>query len=187
MEIALIAAMSKNRVIGKDGNMPWQLPSDLKKFKEVTMGKVLLMGRKTFESIGMKPLPGRINIVITKNSQFADEYVFGQPTLLTVTTLSSGLHLAMTLANGKAKMTGDINLEEVMVIGGESIYNECLPLAKAIYLSTIDIECEGDKYFPEFDRSNWNVLSEEQFVDKKSSLNGIQKELSYRYEILERK
>lgn len=187
MDIALIAAMSDNRIIGKDGTLPWRVPSDLKRFKELTMDKVIVMGRKTFESIGSKPLPGRTNIVITKSSQFADQYIFGQPSLLTVTTLSSALHLAMTLANGKAKLTNDINLEEVMIIGGESLYAECLPLARAIYLSTIHVTCEGDRSFPSFDRSEWKVLHSEECADEKASLNSVKQTLNYTYEVLERK
>ncbi|WP_108306808.1 dihydrofolate reductase [Metalysinibacillus jejuensis] len=129
--ISLIVAHDKNRVIGNDNKMPWHLPGDLQYFKETTMGKPMIMGRKTFESIG-RALPGRRNIVISRNKAYEAE----------------GIELASTLEEA-LRLAG--NVEEVMIIGGEQIFTASLPLADRLYITKIDYAFEGDTYFPSYD------------------------------------
>lgn len=137
--ITLVAAMGKNRVIGIDGRMPWHLPADLKRFKQITMGKPVIMGRKTFESIG-KPLPGRTNIVLTRGDA----------------PLPDGVIRAGSLDAALAE-AGDV--PEVMIIGGAQIYAEALSRATAMELTFVDAAPEGDTYFPEWERSEWDVVA----------------------------
>ncbi len=137
--IILVAAMGKNRVIGIDGRMPWHLPADLKHFKQITMGKPVIMGRRTFESIG-KALPGRTNIVLTR----------GDPPLPDDVIRADSLDTALAAA-GEAP--------EVMIIGGAQIYAEALPQATAMELTFVDAEPDGDTFFPEWERSEWDVAA----------------------------
>ena len=139
--ISIIVAMSSNRVIGRDGGMPWHLPGDLKYFKSVTMGKPIIMGRKTFESIG-KALPGRLNIVISRTEQYWPQGITGVDSLETALTVASAT-----------------SPEEIMIIGGGSIYREALPLADQIYLTEIAAVIEGDTYFPELNTAEWAEIS----------------------------
>jgi dihydrofolate reductase len=141
MKLAIIVAQARNRVIGIDNRMPWHLPSDLKYFKEVTSGKPVIMGRKTFESIG-RPLPGRKNIVVTRN---ADWHHDGVQTAMT-------LPQAIGLAREHAAQSG---ADEVMVIGGAQIYAQALPQADLLYITDVQAELEGDAIFPELDLSEW--------------------------------
>lgn len=130
--LTLIAAMDRNRAIGKGGRLPWHLPDDLRRFKALTLGHTVLMGRKTFESIG-RPLPGRRNVVLTRNPNFQAEGVEVVP------TLEAGL------AGG-----------EIMVIGGGEVYALALPLARRMWLTLVDTEItEADTFFPAFDPSEW--------------------------------
>ncbi|XQF92584.1 type 3 dihydrofolate reductase [Pseudoalteromonas espejiana] len=143
MIISMIAAMANNRVIGLDNNMPWHLPADLQHFKKVTTGKPVIMGRKTFESIG-RPLPGRRNIIITRNENYS---VSG---IETVTTPEAALDLVN-------------EVEEVMIIGGGNIYQQFLPLATRLYLTFIDLAVEGDTQFPDYQaEANWQIVDEQQ-------------------------
>ena len=135
--ISLIVALDKNRVIGLNNGMPWHLPGELQYFKEMTMGKPIIMGRKTFESIG-RPLPGRRNIVITRNPQYGAE----------------GIELALSLEEA-IKIAGDV--EEIMIIGGQQIFTESLPLADRLYITEIDHEFEGDTYLPSYE--GWQKVS----------------------------
>lgn len=138
LDIVLIAAMDRNRVIGKDGQLPWHLPDDLKRFKFLTSGKTILMGRKTAESLG-RALPNRRNLVLTRSRQvpFAG--------METVNSLSE----ACSLASG-----------ELMVIGGGEIYRLCLPLATAMQLTLIDCAVENaEVFFPAFNWNDWQQLS----------------------------
>lgn len=135
MFISLIVAMDRNRLIGRGNALPWRLPADLRHFKAVTMGKPILMGRKTYESIG-RPLPGRHNIVISRNS------AFNAPGC----TLAASLDAALTAAGEAA---------EVMVIGGAQLYAEALPRAQRIYLTRIDAGFDGDAWFPALDADVW--------------------------------
>lgn len=141
MRIALVVAMAKNGVIGDKGAMPWRISDDLKWFKEVTLGKPVIMGRKTFESIG-KPLPGRRNIVITRSSSWAQEGV----------ERAGSINEAIALAEGAAREGG---ADEICVIGGGEIYAQTLDRAERIYLTEVDADVEGDARFPAFDESEW--------------------------------
>lgn len=128
--ISLIAAMSRNRVIGMNGQLPWYLPEDLRRFRALTVGKPVIMGRKTFESLG-KALPDRFNVVVTRQPDYVP------PTGVTV---RSSLEDALKLCAGAP---------EIMVIGGGEIYAQALPVADRIYLTVIDEDIEGDARFPE--------------------------------------
>ncbi|WP_345550675.1 dihydrofolate reductase [Microbulbifer aestuariivivens] len=134
--IAMIAAMARNRAIGRDNTLPWRISADLQFFKRVTMGKPLLMGRKTFESIG-RPLPGRVNIVITRNAAWRADGV----------TVVSSLQEGLSAARQAAVESGSA---EVMVIGGAEIYRQALPLAQRLYVTEVDAEVAGDAFFPVF-------------------------------------
>lgn len=138
MTISIIAALAKNRVIGKDNKLPWNLPQDLAHFHKLTMGKPVIMGQKTFESIG-KHLPGRKNIILTKDNNF-------QPADCVVV---HSIGDALTVADEAA---------EAMVVGGASVYAQFLPLADRLYLTLIDADIEGDAYFPEFNWSDWKEV-----------------------------
>ena len=149
MKISLIVAMAKNRVIGRNNKLPWHLSEDLKYFKRVTMGKPVIMGRKTFESIG-RPLPGRANIVITRNKQYSAE----------------GIKVVHTLEEAKA-LCESIEVvdgtEEAMIIGGAEIYKQAIETADRLYLTEVHADVEGDAYFVEFDRQQWQEVGREDF------------------------
>ena len=142
MITSLIVAMGKNRAIGKDNQMPWHLPADLKFFKATTMAKPIIMGRKTFESIG-RPLPGRTNIVITRNHDWS----------------ADGVSVAYSVVRA-LKMAADENTEEAMIIGGAQIYTESLQYADRLYITEIDLDPEGDAFFPEIG-DEWREVSRE--------------------------
>ena len=149
MKISMIAAMAKDRVIGKDNAMPWHLPADFAWFKQSTMGKPIVMGRKTFESIG-RPLPGRQNIVISRNPEFHAE----------------GVTVVADIAAAKAA-AGEV--EELMIIGGGSIYEACLPEAERLYLTFIDLAVEGDTCFPDWGAGWHETHSETYQADEKNA------------------
>ncbi len=134
MTLSIIVAMTEDRVIGKDNRLPWRLPEDLKRFKKITMGHPIIMGRKTFDSLG-RPLPGRTNIVLTRNPGFKHAGVH------VARSLEDAVHFAETQEGG----------DEQFVIGGETIYRVALPLAKRLYLTLIHKKIAGDTYFPEVD------------------------------------
>lgn len=140
--ITLIAAMGNNRTIGLDGRMPWHLPAELQHFKNATMGKTIVMGRKTWESIG-RPLPGRQNIVISRNTGFIAEGA----------DVCDSFEAAIEMSEA----------DEVMVIGGGQLYTAALPLAQAMILTLIDIEPEADTWFPEWDERHWYQTEEQCF------------------------
>jgi dihydrofolate reductase len=133
--ISLIVAASTNNVIGNDGELPWRLSDDLKRFKAVTMGKPIVMGRKTFESIG-RPLPGRQNIVITRQEGF----------------VADGCDVVQSTAEAVAVAGA---ADEMMVIGGSQIYAAFLPIADRVYLTRVHAEVEGDAFFPSLDEAVW--------------------------------
>lgn len=135
----MIAAMTRNHVIGINNTLPWRLPADLKQFKTITMGKPILMGRKTFESIG-KALPGRTNIILTQQS-------FNAPECLIVHSIPEALQLVQ-------------DYEEVIVIGGAQIYQTLLPFATRLYLTIIETELEGDAFFPKWNNNEWKIVQE---------------------------
>jgi dihydrofolate reductase len=139
--LALVVAMSKNNVIGKGGTMPWRMSDDLKWFKKNTLGKPIIMGRKTFQSIG-RPLPDRDNIVITRQSDFCHEDI----------TVAGDLEDAIAIAEAFALHRG---VQEICIIGGGEIYRQSLPFASRIYLTEIDTDIEGDVFFPAFNEEEW--------------------------------
>ncbi len=147
VKISVIVAASENNVIGRDNDMPWRLSTDLKRFKALTLGKPVIMGRKTYQSIG-RPLPARLNIVITRDESFFAEGV----------TRVSSLEQALLLAKDYAE-THD--LDEVFVIGGGQIYHQVLGKADQIYLTRVLTTLEGDTLFPAIDPEKWQLLSEE--------------------------
>ena len=149
MIISMIAAMAKDRVIGKDNQMPWHLPADFAWFKRCTLGKPVVMGRKTYESIG-RPLPGRQNIVISRDANLAIEGV------TTVTSIEQALEAA-----------GEV--DEVMIIGGGAIYKACLPQADKLYVTYIDAQIEGDTQFPHWGDMFEETYSENYVADEKNA------------------
>ena len=140
----IIVACNNKDVIGKDGKIPWHIPEDLKRFKEITMGYPVIMGRKTHESIG-KILKGRTNIIISRNEDYIPLET-SEP-VYTATSLSSALEIAF-----------QIN-ENVFVIGGEQIYKMALPFTDRVYLTTVDDDSDGDAYFPTLEFHGWGVYS----------------------------
>lgn len=143
MIISAIVAVAKNNVIGKDNDIPWYLPADLKYFKKVTLGHHIVMGRKCYESIG-RPLPKRTNIVITRNPFF----------------IATGCLVTHNLAEA-VKIAEENGEEEVFIIGGGQIYEIAMPHVDRIYLTEVDLEVEGDIVFPEIDMDNWELTWEE--------------------------
>lgn len=139
--ISIIVAASANGVIGVQGELPWRLSADLKRFKELTMGKPIVMGRLTWESIG-RPLPGRQNIVITRQADFE----------------ASGADVVTTPADA-LRAAGDV--DEIMIIGGGQVYDLFLPKASRVYLTRVDAEVEGDAWFPALAESLWEQTSSE--------------------------
>jgi dihydrofolate reductase len=137
--IALIVAVAENGVIGRDGKLPWRIPEDMKWFRERTQGRPLIMGRKTWESFPKRPLPGRTNIVVTRDKAYRAEGG----------VVVSSLDAALDVACGEAP-------EEIMVIGGAEIYRAALPFARRIYLTSVHGEIEGDTHFPAIDRAAWD-------------------------------
>ena len=162
MKVSLIAALARNRVIGKENRLPWHLPQDLKRFRALTTGHAVIMGRKTFESIG-KPLPGRKNIVITRNQDYAPQGV----------ARAASLDEALAIANSSGET-------EAFVIGGAEIYRIAMPRADRLYLTWIDQEPEGDAFFPEWNDGDFRELSREEFQ------GSAENPLSFSYLLLER-
>jgi len=145
--LAVIVAAAQNGVIGRNNALPWHLAEDLRYFKRITMGKPVVMGRKTFESIG-RPLPGRTNIVITRNPAYRAREI----------KVVSSLDEALSLAAHIARIEG---AEEVVVIGGAEIYRESIPRADRLYLTEVHADVEGDAVLPEIDWSAWREVSRE--------------------------
>ena len=146
VKLALIAAMARNRGIGRDNAMPWHLPEDLRYFKAKTLGKPIVMGRKTFDSLG-RPLPGRTNIVVSRQADLT----------LDGAQVFASIDDALNAARQQAQADG---VDEVMVIGGDNLYRQTLERADRIYLTRIDSEPEGDAWFPDFDEQAWTLASE---------------------------
>lgn len=149
MNLAIIVAQAENRVIGINNNLPWHLPEDLQYFKRVTMGKPIIMGRKTFESIG-RPLPGRTNIVVTRDTEYQPDNV----------KVVHSLEAARDLAESVCTVNG---CDEAMVIGGSQIYEQALALADRLYLTQVHAEVEGDAWFPAFHPGDWAEIGREAF------------------------
>lgn len=145
--VTLVVAAARNGVIGRGGALPWRLPSDLKRFKALTLGKPVVMGRKTFQSIG-RPLPGRPNLVITRDVAFDAPGIRVFP----------GLDPALAAARA---MAAQAQISEVCVIGGADVYAQALPLAARIHLTRVDLAPDGDAYFPEPDPAVWIEVARE--------------------------
>ncbi len=143
--INIIVAMDKNRVIGKDNKLPWHISDDLKNFKKLTTGNTVIMGRKTFESIG-RPLPNRNNVVISSS----------MPS-------TPGIDVCKTMEEGiiKAKSYG----KDIFVIGGATVYEQAIPFTDKMYISYVKGEHEGDVFFPEFDEKEWHVERKEEYTE----------------------
>lgn len=145
--VNLIAALAKNRVIGIENRLPWRLPEDLAHFKALTLGRPVLMGRKTFESLG-RPLPGRTNVVITRNAQYA----------------AAGCLVAASIPAALALCA---DAEEVFLIGGAELYAQTIPLADRLYLTEVELNAEGDAWFPDYDHSLFREVSRESHTGEK--------------------
>jgi len=141
--VALIAAVAANGIIGRDNRLPWRLPADLLRFKELTLGHALVMGRRTYESIG-RPLPGRVTVVLTRAPAFSP------PGVLVARSLDEALATAAGAAPG-----------ELFVAGGAEVYAQALPRADRLYLTRVEAAVEGDARFPDFDRALWRLAAEE--------------------------
>lgn len=141
--LSLIVAMDENRLIGNDNQLPWRLPADLAFFKRTTMGKPIVMGRRTFESIG-RPLPGRRNIVITRNLQFAAE----------------GCEIVNSIERA---LTSCGDHDELMLIGGASLYQQTMEQVSCMYITRIHHHFSGDTWFPEFDSAQWKIENQQDF------------------------
>ncbi len=161
--LSIIVAIANNNVIGKDNKLIWHLPDDLKRFKSLTTGKTIIMGRKTFESLG-RVLPNRKHIVLTRNSDFKVD------------------NAMVEVVNDISEIEEYVNSQdECFVIGGASIYKELLPYAKKMYITKIDEDFEGDSFFPEFDEKDWKV------VDVEMGIFDEQNPYNYEYITYERK
>ena len=147
-KLTLVAAVAKNGVIGRRGALPWRLASDLKRFKALTMGKPVLMGRKTWDSLPKKPLPGRPNLVLSRDANFRAAGGWSY----------SKLDLFLAAA---AAMAEEMGVDEVCVIGGSLLYAETLPMADRLVLTEVDLRPEGDAVFPQLDPAIWAQVSRE--------------------------
>jgi dihydrofolate reductase len=156
ISVAIIVAMGENQVIGIDNQLPWHIPEDLKYFKSTTMGKPIVMGRKTFDSIG-RPLPGRTNIVVTRNQHYAAEGV----------RVAHSVDQALAMAQLEAQASG---VSEVMVIGGAQLYADCLPIADRLYITKVHASVEGDAFFPNLNWDDWQELDRKDFTANDSNI-----------------
>ena len=161
MRVALIAALAENRVIGRDNQLPWRIPADLKHFKALTMGKPIIMGRKTWESIG-RPLPGRDNIIVTRDTNYQAE----------------GCKVVHSVAQALQAAAG---ADEAMIIGGANLYQQTLDEADRLYLTQIRAEVEGDACFPDIDAQAWYEVERESYPADESN------EYAYDFVVLDRR
>ncbi|NEX94705.1 dihydrofolate reductase [Caulobacter sp. 17J65-9] len=147
-QIALVVARAKNGVIGREGVLPWRLKSDLALFKQVTLGKPIVMGRKTWDSLPRKPLPGRLNLVLSRDGSFEPQGAI----------VCERFEEAVQIAREQAAEDG---VDEVCVIGGTALFELALPRAKRLYLTEVDAEPEGDAIFPAFHEAEWTEVRRE--------------------------
>lgn len=146
MSLSVIVALAKNRVIGLNNTLPWHLPEDLKRFKQLTMGHHIIMGRKTYESLGHL-LPGRQTVIVTRNPDYKVDGAI----------VVHSLEQAMSVSSADS---------EAFLIGGAELYQQSLPLAKRLYLTMIDAEFEGDAYFPEIELDHWDLLEQQDLISQ---------------------
>ncbi|MGE5500969.1 MAG: dihydrofolate reductase [Ignavibacteriales bacterium] len=166
--LALVVARARNSVIGRDGDLPWRLKSDMAWFKANTLGKPVIMGRKTWDSLPRKPLPGRTNIVLTRDASFEAHGA------VACDTFSEAVQIGREQA-------ADDGVEEVCVIGGSALFELALPKAKRLYLTEVEADVDGDVTFPAFDESAWTEVSRE------SHPAGEQDEYPFTFRVLERR
>ena len=151
VRLSLVVAMSENGVIGKDGGLPWHLSSDLKKFKEITSKKPIIMGSNTWDSLPRKPLPGRLNLVLSRDLKFEAEGG----------VICSTLFEALDIAREHAV---DEDAEEICIIGGANVFTQVMAKADRLYLTVVHAEIEGDTHFPAIDLAQWVLSSQEDFT-----------------------
>ena len=160
MELSIVVAMASNGVIGRNGDLPWRLPADLQEFKAITMGKPIIMGRLTHESIG-RPLPGRENIVLSHDPDYRAQ--------------------GCRIINNLKELDDIVKDDEAMIIGGARLYADVLPVARRLYITEVHADVEGDVSFPEFDRTAWTESRRQRYqADAKN-------EYDYSFVLLERK
>jgi len=147
-QLVLVVARARNGVIGRDGDLPWRLRSDLQRFKAITLGKPCIMGRKTWESLPLKPLPGRLNLVLSRDESFTARGA------VVCTTLDEAVEIARETAE-------EDGVGEICVIGGVALFEKALTRAKRLYLTEVDAAPDGDVMFPPFDETDWIELSSE--------------------------
>jgi len=150
--ISLVVARGRNGVIGRDGDLPWRLRSDLQRFKAITIGKPCLMGRKTWESLPLRPLPGRLNLVLTRDQSYEAEGM--AKGALVCATLDEAIEIARETAQ-------EDGVDEICVIGGTALFEAALPRARRLYVTEVDAAPEGDARFPDFDPADWTEVSSE--------------------------
>jgi dihydrofolate reductase len=168
LHVCLVVAMARNRVIGRDGGLPWHISADLRRFKRITLGKPVIMGRKTFESIG-RPLPGRRNIVVTRDRNYPEEGI----------VVVADLEVALQAAASFNRSSGE---SEIMVIGGGEIYRQALPFATRVYLTEVAAEPDGDAFFPVLAASDWREVEREDHDGKEEGADH-----PYSFVVLERR
>ena len=166
--LAIVVARARNGVIGREGDLPWRLRSDLQRFKAVTLGKPCIMGRRTWESLPLKPLPGRLNLVLSRDESFLAKGA------LVCTTLDEAVEIARETAE-------EDGVDEICVIGGTVLFDMALPRAKRLYLTEVDAAPEGDAVFPAFDEAAWTEVSSEAFPA------GEKDDHAFVFRVLERK
>ncbi len=165
LHLSILVAMAKNRVIGRNNRLPWHLPADLKHFKFLTMGQTIVMGRKTYESIG-KPLPGRANVIITRQMDYE------VPGAMVVNSLEDALLICEETSTGHS---------ENFIIGGEKLYQQALKICQRMYITEIQRDFDGDVFFPEFDRNEWEETQRDKHIAEDAD------NLEYHFVVLERK
>lgn len=148
--LSLVVARAANGVIGRDGDLPWRLKSDLALFKANTLGKPIIMGRKTWDSLPKKPLPGRMNVVLSRDGSFEPQKA----------VVCESFMEAVQMAREQAQ---DDGVDEVCVIGGRALFEMALPKAKRLYITEVDATVEGDVTFPEFDETAWTEIRREEY------------------------
>ncbi len=170
--ISLVVARASNGVIGRDGDLPWRLRSDLQRFKAITVGKPCLMGRKTWESLPLKPLPGRLNLVMTRDESYeADGMAKGA---LVCATLDEAIEIGRETAE-------EDGVDEICVIGGTALFEAALPRARRLYITEVDAAPDGDAVFPAFDETAWIEVSSE------SHPAGEKDDHAFTFRVLERR
>lgn len=165
-KLCAIVAMDRNNIIGREGDLPWRLPSDLKHFKKVTLGKPCLMGRKTWESLPF-PLPGRPNLVLTRNTNYAAKGA----------KVFSDMH---AMIGQGYELAGAAGVDEVMLIGGAQLYKTLLPRCDRLYVTRVDAQVEGDAAFPQIDPAQWRLTRED------ASGKGPKDEFSFQVAVFDR-